>query len=91
MIRWYATCVELYEISVELMGDGYGDWEELRELEEQGVFGFTDQRGIVHMWAGVDTHPEEVIAYVEQAMDVDTLTAYEMVRDHFTHPHHWMN
>lgn len=32
MIRWYDTCFEL----VELMGAGYGDWEEL------GVFGFED-------------------------------------------------
>lgn len=38
MIRWYDTCFEL----VELMGDGYGDWEELEDLQEQSVFGFKD-------------------------------------------------
>lgn len=45
MIRWYDTCFELYEFTVELMGDGYGDWEELEDLQEQGVFGFEDPAG----------------------------------------------
>lgn len=91
MIRWYDTCYELYELSVELMGAGYGDWEELEELQEQGVFGFADDAGDIHMWAGNDTHPEEVIAYVEQAIDVDTYTAYGMVRERLTAPRTWMN
>ena len=91
MIRWYDTCFELYELSVELMGAGYGDWEELEGLQEQGVFGFEDPAGDMHMWAGDDTHPEEVIAYVEQAMKVDTLTAYKIVRERFIAPHKWMH
>ncbi|AIB07086.1 hypothetical protein ST9NA_083 [Salmonella phage 9NA] len=83
MIRWYDTCFEL-------MGDGYGDWEELDELQEQGIFGFEDLEGDLHMWAGDDTHPEDVIAYVEQGMEVDTLTAYKIVRERFIAPHKWM-